>query len=131
MSVTARTRSELQGICGGVYVLMGSWHVYRDNSEWPSPVVKEWHGLSLILRGYVRWAMHCVAKGDAPPPDECPTVRAIRCFTVPSGNTNIHVLWALLEDQRHLLLHVNVGDTACPGAYPYEVARARLNDAAT
>jgi hypothetical protein len=102
-----------------------------------SPTEKEFQDLSRTSRGEVKASMVAVAKQKNPPPPSCTSQGPVRCFTVHSESSEmIYVLWAELDDDLFVLLHIARGLALCPQRSPqrrggpYELAQTRLRDVA-
>jgi hypothetical protein len=115
-------------------VVSVDWRVYAPSGGAQSPTAKEFHDLPRTSRGEVRASMGAVAKRKGPPPLSCSSRGAVCCFTVHSQSSEmIYVLWAELDDDRFVLLHIARGQALCPqrSEGPYELAQSRLRDVAT
>ena len=114
--------------------MSANWRVYQPTGGAQSPTEKEFHDLPRTSRGEVRASMAAVAKRKDPPPPSCTSQGAVRCFTVHSESSEmIDVLWAELDDDLFVLLHIARGLALCPQRRggPYELAQNRLRDVAT
>jgi hypothetical protein len=115
-------------------VVSVNWRVYEPSGGAQSPTAKEFHDLPRTSRGEVRACMVAVAKQKDPPPPSCMSQGPVRCFTVHSESSEmIYVLWAELDDDLFVLLHIACGPALCPQRRggPYELAQSRLHDVAT
>jgi len=109
------------------------WRVYEPSGGAQSPTAKEFLDLSRTSRGEVKASMVAVAKQKNPPPPSCLSQGPVRCFTVHSQNSEmIYVLWAELDDDLFVLLHIARAQALCPQRRggPYELAESRLRDVA-
>ena len=111
-----------------------NWRVFEPSGGAQSPTAKEFQDLPRTSRVEVRASMAAVAKWKDPPPPSCSSQGAVRCFTVRSESSEmIYVLWAELDDDLFVLLHIACGLALCPQRRggPYELAQSRLRDVAT
>ncbi len=112
--------------------MSADWKVYEPSEGALSPTVKEFRDLPRTSRGEVRASMRVVAKRKDPPPPSCSNQGPVCCFTVHSEGNEIYVLWAELDDDLFVLLHIARGVAPCPQHEegPYELAQSRLSDVA-
>src|SRR5689334_16255246 len=113
--------------------MSADWRVYAPSGGAQSPTAKEFQDLSRTSRGEVKASMVAVARQKDPPPPSCASHGPVRCFTVHAESSEmIYVLWAELDDERFVLLHVARGLAPCPqrSGGPYELAQSRLRDVA-